>query len=92
DAAQLAERMARLATSAGARKRFGAAAQRMVADRGHEQWAIDFEAFVERIMSLPPRHTPQSQLARAAGRALLLGVRDRHAPSPRAGIGRERAA
>ena len=92
DAAQLAERMARLATSAGVRKRFGAAAQRLVADRGHEQWAIDFEAFVERIMSLPPRHTPQSQLARAAGRALVLGVRDRHAPSPRAGIGRERAA
>ena len=92
DAAQLAERMARLAAGADLRERFSAAAQRLVERRGHEQSAIEFEALVERIMSLPPRQTPQSHLARAAGRALLLGVSDRQAVSPRAAIGRERAA
>ena len=74
DAAQLADRMLKLAGDANLRKAFGAEGQGLVTDRGHEQWAVDFEAFVERVLSMPARRTPQTAFARAAGLSLLAGL------------------
>ena len=74
DAAQLADRMLQLAGDATLRRAFGAEGQCLVANRVHEQWASDFEAFVERVLSMPPRRTPQSALARAAGLSILAGL------------------
>ncbi len=82
DAAQLADRMIQLAGDPALRKAFGAEGQRLVVSQSHEQWACDFEAFVERVLSMPPRRTPQVALARAAGLAILAGLDGNLGPSP----------
>lgn len=69
--AQLADRMLQLAGDANLRRALGAEGQRLVTGRVHEQWAIDFEEFVERVLSMPPRRTPQVAFARAVGLSLL---------------------
>ena len=73
--AQLADRMLRLANDATLRKAFGAEGRCAVAGRVHEQWASDFESFVEGVLAMPPRRTPQVALARAAGLFVLAGSR-----------------
>ena len=82
DAAQLANRMLQLAGDATLRRAFGAEGQCLVANRAHEQWAVDFESFVERVLSMPPRRTPQVALARAAGLSVLAGLEGGLEPSP----------
>lgn len=72
DSATLADRMSRLASNPDRRRSFGAEARRLVVSRNHEQYAIDFEAFVEHVLALPPRRTPAAYVARTAG--MLLNV------------------
>jgi len=71
DSATLADRMSRLASDPDRRRSFAAEARRLVVSRNHEHYAIDFETFVERVLALPPRRTPASYVARAAGMCLM---------------------
>ena len=83
DAAQLADRMILLAADAAMRTRLGAEGQERVSGYAHDQWAANFEAFVERILSMPRRRTPQAAFARAAGLSILAGMKGSLAPSRR---------
>ena len=84
DAERLAERMVTLALDPALRRTMSLEASRLVADRGHDVWARDFEGFVERVLSLPRRRTPQAYLAGAVGRLLLTTAR-RSEPAPNVG-------
>ena len=67
NATVLAERMLTLARDSELRRWFANTAVELVQHRDHEQWAIDFEMFVDRVM-----REPQSiSLPRAA--AWMLG-------------------
>ena len=92
DAEQLAERMLKLATDEELRRRLAAETQRLVAGRGHEQSAIDFETFVERVLSLPRRRSVQALAARVIGKAVLAAVRDGQALAPYASLENEQRA
>ena len=83
DATRLADRMILLAADAAMRTRLGAEGQERASGYAHDQWAADFEAFVERILSMPRRRTLQATFARAAGFSILAGTKGSPAPSRR---------
>ncbi|HSF32804.1 MAG TPA: glycosyltransferase family 4 protein, partial [Candidatus Tectomicrobia bacterium] len=83
DAGQFAERMLRLANDRELRLTFSSNARQLVANRGHECWAKDFEALVERMLSMPPCRTPASFIAHTAGRGVLaVGGKTGGPPAP----------
>ena len=70
------------------RKGLASKALQLVADQSHERWAVDFEAFIERILSLPPRRSPQAIAAATAGRLVLGAAGSSDPPSPLVSYGR----
>jgi glycosyltransferase involved in cell wall biosynthesis len=91
DSNQLGQRMDRLAADEDLRRRLAGEAERLVALRTHDRWAADIEAFVEHVMSLPRRRTPDALLAKLAGMAVLMGGRRDVSTSPVIGLGKEQA-
>ncbi len=89
NAAKLSDRMVRLAASVDLRRRFAAEGQRIVAHQVHERWAVDFESFVDHVLSQPSRRTAQSLLARVAGLAVLVGAGSGRNSSPNVGLAKE---
>jgi len=77
----LARRMLTLAGDPALRARMSNAAARSVGLCGVEQYAIDFERFVDEIMAAPPRANLAARLAQIGGRGLLLTAR--RPPAPR---------
>ena len=69
--AQLAEAMCKLADSEELRRRLSAAAVRRVARYAHQQYAVDFERFVEAVLAAPRRRGLVAGAASAAGTALV---------------------
>ena len=88
DATCLADRMLLLARDGKLRKGLASKALQLVADQSHERWAVDFEAFIERILSLPPRRSPQAIAAATAGRLVLGAAGSSDPPSPLVSYGR----
>lgn len=83
DATQLADRMLRLAADPVLRVRFSSEGRRLVTERTHDRWASDFEGFVDRVLSMPPRRTAESLVAHAVGSSVLAaGVKTGGAASP----------
>lgn len=76
---QLAARMLRLARDARLRRDFAQVAASLVTRRTHEQYAVDFERFVEGTLVLPKRQNPATFLASLAGRPIGLALRPRTA-------------
>lgn len=88
DAVRLAERMLRLADDPKLRLSFSSEARRVVVDRTHERWASDFEMFVDQLLSMPPRRTLVSLVARAVGACILVaGGKAGRLPAPLIGLG-----
>jgi hypothetical protein len=63
--------MLRLAANPQLRMRLAAEAPGLVTAQVHDRWASDFEAFVDHLLTLPPRRTPASLLASVMGRCML---------------------
>jgi glycosyltransferase involved in cell wall biosynthesis len=83
DAVTLADRMLLLAADPQLRMRLAAEAPRLVAAQVHEQWACDFEAFVEYLLALAPRRTPAALLAHVLGPCMLAAwARDAGSAAP----------
>jgi glycosyltransferase involved in cell wall biosynthesis len=86
DAAALAERMRQIAVDPALRERLASATSSLVATRTHEYWARDFEAFVDGLLSAPPRRTLASFAMRMMGwGALALGTLGDGSPAPYVG-------
>ena len=71
--AELRERMAALVADAPLRARMGARAHELARERDHARYAEDFEAFVEHVLTAPPRAGLAARTARAAG-AIVCGA------------------
>jgi glycosyltransferase involved in cell wall biosynthesis len=87
--AELSDRMSQLAASVDLRRQFAAEGQLIVARQVHEQWAIDFESFVDHVLSQPSRRTAQSLLGRVAGLAVLAAAGSDRNSSPNVGLAKE---
>ncbi|MGB3328490.1 MAG: glycosyltransferase family 4 protein [Thermomicrobiales bacterium] len=66
--AQLADRMVRLAADPAGARSMGAHGRERAIGKSHEQYAIDFEHFIESVLKLPPRRGPIPLLTGTAGR------------------------
>jgi len=78
----LAERMLQLADDPTLRMKLVANASQHVNSITHEDFARDFEALVDRVLSIPPRRTPMSIIARALGWCLLTVGGEKGQPAP----------
>ncbi len=81
----LAERMLLLARDRALRSTLGLEAARIVTTKSHEQYAIDFERFIDRLLAAPRRTTTEAVVMRQVGR-VLMAARDRSS-HPAASIG-----
>lgn len=79
----LADRMVRLARSPAERSRLAAAGLALVADRGHDRYAEDFETFILGVLASGRRGGGVARSVRAAAR--VFGARGRRAGDPDAG-------
>lgn len=77
DADALAERMTRLAEDPARRQRMGAVGSCLVTDRAHDNYAVDFERFVEGTLALPRRRSAARVALTAAGRVVERMVPER---------------
>lgn len=78
----LARRMLQLARDQKLRARLGNAASRLVQSRTHEQWAADFETFVDRMLSMPSRQSTAAAVARVVGTLLQRAAGRQCCPAP----------
>ncbi|MEA2511551.1 MAG: hypothetical protein QOJ59_1038 [Thermomicrobiales bacterium] len=78
---KLAERMLHLARDEELRRRFGRFGHQIVLDRNHDHYARDFEAFVESVLSMPKRRTPERWIAQSLGVAVNAALAST-APAP----------
>jgi glycosyltransferase involved in cell wall biosynthesis len=79
----LADRMLRLASDADLRIRLAVNAARLAQNRDHERYTSDFEHFVEKILSMPPRNTATAMLSRGIGAMVIALARKNPASVPR---------
>ncbi len=75
----LAARMLDLANDASIRHRFARCGQTLVSSRTHDEYALDLEVMVDRVLSLPRRRQP-SPINSLAFRSLHTGLRRDPAP------------